>query len=111
MAWVLDLGKSCPERRLEHGSWVFGAQLEPGAQARLLVIGRIVGELDAEMSAARKTDHEHGPFDSWELYSPYRAAQDRLKAAGQFCAPVRAGEDMHVIAKSNHDVAGLSCRP
>jgi hypothetical protein len=49
MARMLDLGKPCLESGLEHGSWVIGAQLEPGAQARLLIIGR-VGELDAEMS-------------------------------------------------------------
>ena len=41
MARVLDLGKSCLERRLEHGSWVVGAQLKPGTQTRLLVIGGI----------------------------------------------------------------------
>jgi hypothetical protein len=106
MAWVLDLGKSCPERRLEHGSRIFCAQLKPGAQARLLVIGCIVGELDTEMSAARKTDHQHGLFDSRELCSPYRTAQDRLKALSQFPAPVRAREDMHIAAKTDHDVAG-----
>jgi hypothetical protein len=50
MARMLDLGKPCLESGLEHGSWVIGAQLEPGAQARLLIIGRVVGELDAEMS-------------------------------------------------------------
>ena len=38
---MLDLGKSCLERRLEHGSWVVGAQLKPGTQTRLLVIGGI----------------------------------------------------------------------
>ena len=39
MAWVLDLGKSRVEGSLEHGSWVVGAQLKPGTQTRLLVIG------------------------------------------------------------------------
>jgi hypothetical protein len=52
MARVLDFGKSGPERGLEHRGWVAGAQLKPGAQARLLVIGCVVGELDAEMSPA-----------------------------------------------------------
>jgi hypothetical protein len=47
---MLDLGKSCVEAGLEHGSWVVGAQLKPGNQTRLLIIGCIVGELDAEMS-------------------------------------------------------------
>ena len=44
------------------------------------------------------------------LDGPYGAAQDRLKALGQFGAPVRAREDMHIAAQSDHDVAGLSCR-
>jgi len=51
---MLDLGKSGLERGLEHRGWVVGAQLKPGAQARLLVIGCFAGELDAEMSPAGK---------------------------------------------------------
>src|SRR6516164_4656692 len=80
MARVLDLGKSCPERRLEHGSRVVGAQLKPGAQTRLLIIRCVVGELDAEMPPAGKADNEHRMLDSRELNGPDRAAQDRLKA-------------------------------
>src|SRR5690349_12739767 len=110
MARMPDFGKSGLERRLEHRGWVVGAQLKPGAQARLLVIGCFVGELDAEMSPAGKADHEHRLIDAGKLNGPYEAAQDRLKALGQFGAPVRAREDMHVAAKSDHDVAGLSCR-
>ena len=49
MARVFDLSEPCLERRLEHGSWVVSAQLEPGTQTWLLVIGCFVGELDAEM--------------------------------------------------------------
>ena len=30
----------------------------------------------------------------------------RLKALGQFLAPVRAREDMHVAAESDHDLVG-----
>ena len=40
-----------------------------------------------------------------KLNGPYRAAQDRLKALGQFPAPVWPREDMHIAAKSDHDVA------
>ena len=54
VARVPDLGKSRVERGLEHGSRVVGAQLKPGAEPGLLVIRRIVGELDAEMSPARR---------------------------------------------------------
>jgi len=107
---MLDLGKSCLERRLEHRSWIAGAQLKPGTQTRLLVIGRVVGELNAEMSPAGKTDNEHGLIESRQLNGPYRAAQDCLKALSQFSAPVRACEDVHIAAQSDHDVAGLSCR-
>ena len=39
MARVLDLGKSSLKRGLKHRSWVVGAQLKPGTQTRLLVIG------------------------------------------------------------------------
>jgi hypothetical protein len=54
MARVPDFGKPGPERSLEHRGWVVGAQLKPGAQARLLVIGCVAGELDAEMSPPGK---------------------------------------------------------
>ena len=70
MAWVLDLGKSCLERRLEHRSGVVGAQLKPGTQTRLLIIGCIVGELDAEMSPAGKADNEHRLVDAQKLNGP-----------------------------------------
>jgi hypothetical protein len=49
VARVLDLGKSC----VEHGR-VAGAQFWPRTELRLLVIRRIVGELDAEMSPPGK---------------------------------------------------------
>jgi len=55
MARVLDLGESRLDRRLEHGSWVVGAQLKPGTQTRLLVIGCFVSEFDAEMSPPGKS--------------------------------------------------------
>ena len=110
MARMLDLGKSCPEGDLEHGSRVVGAQLKPGTQARLLIIGCIVGELDAEMSPARKADNEHRLLDARKLNGPYPAAQDRLKALSQLPATVRAREDMYVAAKSDHGVTSASCR-
>jgi len=105
MARMPDLGKSCLEGSLEHGSRVAGTQLKPGTQTRLLIIGRIVGELDAQMSPAGKADHQHRLIDARKLHGPDRAAQDRLKAAGQFPAPMRPREDMHIAAKSDHDVA------
>lgn len=103
---MLDLGKSCLEGGLEHGSWVVGSQLKPGTQTRLLIIRCSVSELDAEMSPAGKADNEHRLIDARKLDGPYRAAQDRLEALSQFPAPVRAHEDMHIAAKSDHDVAG-----
>jgi hypothetical protein len=90
MAWVLDLGQACAERRLEYCSWVVGAQFKPGTKPWLLVIGCIVGELDAQMAATGKADDEHRLVDAWVLDGSHRAAQDRLKAPGQFLAPVRA---------------------
>ena len=47
---MLYFGKSCLEGGLEDGSRVVGAQLQPGTQSRLLIIGCITRELDAEMS-------------------------------------------------------------
>lgn len=47
---MLDLSQSCLERRLEDSSRVVGTQLQPGTQTWLIVTGRVVGELDAEMS-------------------------------------------------------------
>jgi hypothetical protein len=106
MTRMLDLSKSCLEGGLEHGSRVLGAQLKPGTQPRLLIIGCIVGELDAQMSPAGKADDEHRLIDARKFNGPYRAAQDRLEALGQFPAPVWAREYMDVEAKSDHDVAG-----
>jgi hypothetical protein len=105
MARVLDFGESRLERRLENGSWVVSAQLKPGTQTRLLVIRCFVGELNAEMAPAGKADNEHRQIDAGKLNGPYGTAQDRLKANGQFRAPVRTCEDMHIAAKSDHDVA------
>jgi hypothetical protein len=105
MARMLDLGKSCLEGSLEHGSRVAGAQLKPGTQTRLFVIGCLVRELDAEMPAAGKADNEHRLIDARKLHGPDQAAQDRFKALGQFPAPVWPREDMHIAAKSDNDVA------
>lgn len=102
---MLDLSKSCVEGGPEHATRVVGTQLKPGTQTRLLIIGCIVGELDAEMSAAGKADNEHRLIDAWKLNGPYRASQDRLKAVSQFAAPGRAREDMHVAAKRDHVAA------
>src|SRR5690349_10143666 len=106
VAWVVDLGKSRVERGLKHSSWVVGAQLQPGTEPRLLVIRCIVGELDAQMSSPGKADHEHRLVDARKVDSPHRAIQHRLKAPSQFPTPMRAREDMHVAAKSDHDVTG-----
>jgi hypothetical protein len=57
------------------------------------------------MSPAGKADYERRLIDAREPDGPYRAAQDRLKALSQFRAPVRAREDMHIAAKSDHDLA------
>src|SRR5215470_7017511 len=106
VARMLDLCKSRVERGPEHGSWVVGAQFKPGTQPRLLVIWRVVSELDAQMPSPGKADHENRPVDAGEFDGPHRAAQNRLKALSQFRAPVRARKDVHVAAKSDHDVAG-----
>jgi len=95
-----DLGEPGLEGGLVHGSRVIGAQLEPGTQARLLVIGCIAGELDAEMPAAGKADNEHRLIDTRELHGPYRAAQHRLKAAGDGLAPVRAREECTLLPRA-----------
>jgi len=42
-----------------------------------------------------------------KINGPHHAAQDRLEALSQFATPVRAYEDMHIAAKSDHDVAAL----
>jgi len=105
MARMPDLGTSRLEGGLGHDSWVVGVQLKPGTQTRL-VIGCIVGELDTEMSPTGKADNEHRLIDARKLNGPYRTAQDRLEALSQFPATMRAREDMHVAAESDHDVAG-----
>jgi hypothetical protein len=91
------------EPRLEgssvHSGGVIGTKLEPGAQTRLLVIGCIAGELDAEMSSAGKLTTGIGWSNTGQFDGPDRTAQDRLEAPGQLPAPVRPREDMHITAK------------
>ena len=74
MAWVPHLGKTCVQGGLQHGRWVVGAQLKPGAKTGLLIIRCVVGELDAEMPATGKADNEHRLVDARELDRPHRAA-------------------------------------
>src|SRR5712691_1961253 len=84
MARVPDLDKTCVQRGLQHGRWVVGAQLKPGAETGLLIIRCVVGELDAEMPAAGKADNEHRLVDARELDRPHwAAANDGLKTPGQ----------------------------
>jgi hypothetical protein len=47
---------------------------------------------------AGKADHEHRLVDAREFDGAHRAAQGRLEALREFGAPVRAREDMHVVA-------------
>jgi hypothetical protein len=54
VARVPDLHKACVQCRLQHGSWVVGAQFKLGAEPGLLIIWRLIGELDAEMPSAGK---------------------------------------------------------
>src|SRR6266581_6743818 len=97
MARVPDLGEARVERRLQHGGWVVGAQLEPGAEPGILIVRRVVCELDAQMASAGKADDKHWLVDARMLNGPHRAAAEGgLKAPGQFLAPVRAGEDVNV---------------
>jgi hypothetical protein len=106
MTRMLDLDKTCVQGCPKHGRWVVGAQFKPGAETRLIIIRCVVGELDAEVPATGKADHEHRLVDAWELDRPHwAAATDGLKTSGQFLAPVRAREDVHVAAESDHDLA------
>jgi hypothetical protein len=107
VAWVLDLGEACVECGLQQGGWIVGAQLKPGAAPGMLIVRRIVGELDAEVPAAGKSDDEHGLVDTRILNRPYRAAPEGgLKALGQFLAPVWARENVDVATESDHDLVG-----
>ncbi len=107
VARVPDLHKTCVQRGLQHCRRVVRAQFKPCAEPGLLIIWCVVGELDAEMPAAGKADDEHRLADARELDRPRRAAaNDGLKSPGQLLAPVRAREDMHVAAESDHDLAG-----
>jgi hypothetical protein len=74
-------------------------------QALAVVVMCIAGELDAEMAPAGEPDEEHRLVHSGILDGGRRpAAEDGFKAPGQLLAPMRAGEDMHIAAKSDHDL-------
>src|SRR5215813_5944255 len=71
----------------------------------------VVSELDAQVPATGKADDEHGPVDAGILNRPcWAAPQGGLKAPGQFFPPVWPREDVHVVAESDHDLAGPFCR-
>src|SRR5207245_228660 len=71
-----------------------------------VIVGGITGELDTEMPSAGKPDQQHRQVHPGMLDGDYRpAAEHGLKAPGQLLAPMRAGEDMHIAAKSDHDPA------
>jgi hypothetical protein len=53
------LGEACVQRGLQHGSRIVGAQFKPGTEPGMVIIRGVVGELDAEMPATGKADHEH----------------------------------------------------
>src|SRR6516162_2485298 len=103
MAWMGDLSEARVERGLQHGGWLVGAQLQPGAEPGLLIVWRVVGELDAQMPATGKTHNEHRLVDPGPLHRAHRTAPEgALKAPGQLLAPVRARKDVNVAAESDH---------
>ena len=51
VAGVLDLGQPRVERGAHDGGWIFGAQFEPCAEPGVIIVGCLVGELDAEAAA------------------------------------------------------------
>jgi hypothetical protein len=52
VARVLDPGESCAKRGLQHGGLDGGAQLQPGTETWVFIVGHVVGELDAQMPPA-----------------------------------------------------------
>jgi hypothetical protein len=107
----VDLHEACVHRNSQRRSGIVRAQLKPGAEPRLLIVGRVVGELDAEMTAAGETDQEHRVVDTRILNHPHRTpADDGLKTPDELIAPLRSREDVHVVAKNDHAVADPSTR-
>jgi hypothetical protein len=56
VAGVLDLGQPRIQRGAHDGGWVLGAQFEPGPEPGLVIVGCLVGELDAEAPAVGELD-------------------------------------------------------
>jgi hypothetical protein len=79
----------------------------------LVVVRRIVSEFDTEVSSTGKPDQEHRLLNPGMLDGSNRPTSEHgLKAPGQLLTPMRAGEDMHVAAESDHNLAALSiCGP
>lgn len=57
VARVPGLGKAGVQRGLQHGGWIVGTQLKPGAEPGVLIVRSVIGELDAEMSSTGKAAH------------------------------------------------------
>lgn len=104
-----NLSEARIQRGPQHGGRIAGAKFKPGAEPRLLVIRRGLGELHTEVAATGETYEQHRIFYARIIDRLHRsAAKDRLKAPGQLFAPVRAGEDVDVVAESDHDPTDLS---
>jgi hypothetical protein len=59
VAGVLHLGQPCVERGAHDGGWILGAQLEPCPEPGVIIVRRLVGELDAEAPAIGEPDDKH----------------------------------------------------
>ena len=100
---MLDLDETGLEYGAHEGSGILGPQLEPRPKPRVVIVWSVVHELDAEMPAAKKTDYEHRRGHPRMLDRRHLPGLENvLEAPRQLFAPMRSGEDVHVVAKSDH---------
>jgi len=72
VAGVVHLGQPRVERGPHDGSRILGAQFKPCPEPWLIIVRRLVGELDAEAPAIGEPDDEHRLGDPGILHNGHR---------------------------------------
>jgi hypothetical protein len=77
----------------------------------VIIVGCLVGELDAEAAAIGEPDNEHRLGDPWVIHRGHRpASQGGLETPPQVLPPVWLGENVRIATQSGHGLPFLAGR-
>ncbi len=112
MTGVRDLGKASGQHATHHDGRIAGPKLKPGTEARLVVVRGIGGELDAQVPAAGKPDHQHRLGHPRMTDLGHRAAEYGLETPPQLLPPVRPEKICALLPSAvTIPLQGRRCRP